>query len=138
MTITPTTFSLGAVRRLSIASKLSVTGLVLTAAGMLLQIAAGSTLYPSLAGPIVLLASAVIVLFGPGRWTPYVGLLVPLVLGVGATMAALMTGDFADQLTNSGEPVLLVASVLHVFGLAVAVAGGVGMVLGRRTDARER
>ena len=34
------------VSRLSNAAKLSVTGLVLTAAGMLLQIAAGSQLYP--------------------------------------------------------------------------------------------
>jgi hypothetical protein len=53
-----------------------VTGLVLTAAGMLLQIAAGSELYPTYAGPIVLLAAAVIVAFGPGRWPSYVGLLV--------------------------------------------------------------
>jgi hypothetical protein len=132
------TFSLHTVRRLSNAAKLNATGLVVTAAGMLLQIAAGSTLYPSLTGPIVLLAAAVIVLFGPGRWTPYVGLLVPLVLGVGATIAALMTGDFVDQLTDLSMPGIFVGSLLHVIGLVAAVAGGVGMVLGRRADARER
>ena len=71
------------VRRLSNAATLSVIGLVLTAAGMLLQVAAGSELYPTFAGPIVLLAAAVIVAFGSGRWTPYVALLVPLVLGEG-------------------------------------------------------
>lgn len=135
MTTAPSTRSLSAVRRLSNASKLNAAGLVLTAAGMMLQIAAGSTLYPSLAGPIVLVASAVIVLFGPGRWTPYVGLLVPLVLGVGATIAALMTGDFIDQLTYFGEPGLPVGSVLHVIGLVVALAGGVGMLVGRRASA---
>jgi hypothetical protein len=105
---------------------------------MVLQIAAGSTLYPSLAGPIVLLGSAVIVLFGPGRWTPYIGLLVPLVLGVGAAIAALMTGDFVDQLTNVSLAGVFIGSLLHVIGLVAAVAGGVGMVLGRRAGERER
>ena len=132
------TFSLDAVRRLSNAAKLNVTGLVLTAAGMSLQMAAGSTLYPSLAGPIVLLVTAVIVLFGPGRWTPYIGLLVPLVLGVGATIAALMTGDFLDQLTDVDRAGILIGSLLHVIGLVAAVAGGVGMVLARRVVRVER
>ena len=125
------TLSLDSVRRLSSAAKLNVTGLVLTAAGMLLQIAAGSTLYPSLAGPIVLLAAAVIVVFGPGRWTPYVGLLVPFVLAAGAIVAAVMTGDFIDQLTDVGRVGILVGSLVHVAGLTAAVAGGVGMLLGR-------
>jgi hypothetical protein len=40
-------------------------GLVLTAAGMLVQIAAGSTLYPSITGPIVLIVAAIFVAFGP-------------------------------------------------------------------------
>jgi hypothetical protein len=135
VTTTPRNFSLTTVRRLSSASKLNATGLVLTGAGMLIQVAAGSTLYPSFAGPIVLLASAVIVLFGPARWTPFVGLLVPLALGVGALIAALMTGDFVDQLTNVGEPGVLVGSVFHVIGLTAAVVGGVGMVQNRRTGA---
>ena len=59
--------SLDAVRRLSNAAKLTVTDLVLAAADMTLQMAAGFVLYPSLAGPIVLLVTSVIVLSGPGR-----------------------------------------------------------------------
>lgn len=70
------------------AAELNVAGLLLTAAGMLLQIAAGSTLYPSVAGPIVLVVVALIVAFAPGRWTTWVGLIVPLVLGLGAIVAA--------------------------------------------------
>lgn len=119
-------------RRLSNAAKLSVTGLVLTAAGMLLQIAAGSELYPTFAGPIALLAAAVIVAFVRRRWTPYVGLLVPLVLGVGAIIAAVMTGEFVSQLTDVGNPGVLVGSLMHVIGLVAAVAGSVGMLLGPR------
>jgi hypothetical protein len=127
----PSTLSLDSVRRLSTATKLNAVGLVLTAAGMLLQIAAGSTLYPSLAGPIVLLAAAAIVVLRPGRWSPYVGLVVPLVLGIGALVAALISGTFVDQLTDLGRMGLVVGSLMHVVGLIAAVAGGVGMVLGR-------
>jgi hypothetical protein len=129
---------LESVRRLSIAAKLNVAGLVLTAVGMLLQIASGSTLYPSLSGPIVLIVAAVIVAFGPGRWTPYVGLVIPLVLGLGAIVAAVMTGEFIDQLTQTGRAGVLLGSFLHVIGLVAAVGGGVGMVLGRRAAPVER
>ncbi len=119
------------VRRRSNAAKLNVAGLVLTAAGMLLQIATGSTLYPSFAGPIVLLAAAVVVTFWSGRWTPYVALLVPLVLGLGAIIAAVMTGEFIKQLTDVGKAGIFLGSVMHLVGLIAAVAGGVGMLRGR-------
>lgn len=119
------------VRQLSSAAKLNVAGLVLTAAGMLLQIAAGSELYPSLAGPIVLLATAVLVAFLRGRWTAYVGILVPLVLGVGAIIAALISGEFIEQLTDIGNPGIFLGSLMHVIGLTAAVVGGFGMLLGR-------
>ena len=56
---------LGRSQRLSNPARLNVIGLVLTAAGMLLQIAAGWKLYPSLAGPIVLLVTAGVVALGP-------------------------------------------------------------------------
>jgi hypothetical protein len=115
--------------RLSIGAAVNVLGLVLTAAGMLLQIAAGSDLYPSLTGPIVLLATAVLVVFGPRRWTRWVGLGVPLVLGIGAAVAAVMTGAFIDQLTSASEVPLLLGSWMHVVGLVTAVGGGVRVVM---------
>ena len=120
------------VKHLSKWAWLSVIGLVLTAAGMLLQIAAGSELYPSLTGPIVLLAAAVFVAFGPGRWTPYAALVVPLVLGIGAIVAAVMTGEFIDQLATFGNLAIVLGSLMHMIGLSAAVAGGVGMLLDRR------
>jgi hypothetical protein len=124
---------------LSNAAKLNVAGLVATAGGMLLQIAAGSTLYPSLAGPIVLLVAAVLVVFGPARWTPWVGLLVPLLLGVGVTIAAVMTGEFIGQLTDFGNAGIVLGSLMHVIGLIAAVAGGLGLLLGwRAAGGRER
>jgi hypothetical protein len=126
---------LNRVGRLSNAAKLTVIGLVLAAAGMLLQIAAGSGLYPTFAGPIVLLAAAVLVAFGPGRWAPYVALLVPLVLGLGAIVAAVITGEFIAQLTDLGNAGILLGSFMHVIGLIAAVAGGVGMLRRRAAAA---
>lgn len=125
------------VTQLSNAAKLNEVGLVVTAAGMLLQIAAGSGLYPSFAGPIVLLVTAVVVAFWPRRWMAYVALLVPLVLGLGAIIAAVMSGEFIEQLTDTGNVGILVGSWMHVIGLIAAVAGGVGMLMGRR-EASER
>lgn len=135
----PTTALSGSrVSRLSSAARLNIVGLVVTAAAMLLQIAAGSTLYPSVTGPIVLVATALVVAFVPGRWTAYAGLIVPLVLGVGAIVAAVMTGGFIDQLRNPGNPGVFVGSLLHVVGLVAAVGGGVRMMLDRRTGERGR
>ena len=76
----------------------------------------------------MLLAAAVFVAFGPGRWTPYVALLLPLVLGSGAIIAAVMTGEFITQVTDIGKPGILVGSLLHVIGLIAAVAAGLGML----------
>ena len=132
------TLSLHTVRALSNAARLNVAGLGLTAAAMLLQMAAGSTLYPSVTGPVVLLVTALLVAFVPGRRTAYAGLVVPLVLGLGAIVAAAMSGGFMDQLTNVGNPGLLLGSILHIVGLVAAVAGGVGMILGRVAGARGR
>jgi cadmium resistance protein CadD (predicted permease) len=129
----PTTArSMQTVRQRSSTARLNVVALVVASAAMLLQIAAGSTLYPSVTGPIVLVATALAVAFVPGRWVAYMGLAVPLVLGVGAIVAAAMTGDFIDQLTDLGNPGLVLGSLLHVVGLTAAVAGGIGLVLGQR------
>ena len=113
----------------SSSAKLNFTGLVLAAAGIVLQIAAGSTLYPSFLGPAALLGTAVLVALVHDRWTSYVALLVPLLMGVGALVTALINGDFIRQLTGFGEPAIVLGSVMHVIGLIAAVAGGVGMVL---------
>lgn len=123
--------------QLSNPAKLNVAGLVVTAAGMLLQIAAGSGLYPSLAGPIVLLVTAAVVALWPRRWMAYVALVVPLVLGLGAIVAAVMTGEFIEQLTDVGNLGIFIGSLMHVIGLIAAVVGGVGMLMGRR-EASER
>ncbi len=135
MTSPMSALSMNAARQQSTMTRLTIAGLVTTAGAMLLQIASGSTLYPSVTGPIVLLVTALVVAFVPGRWPAYLGLAVPLVLGLGAIVAAVMTGDFIEQLTDIGKPALFAGSVLHVLGLIAAVAGAVGMTRGPQVAA---
>ena len=120
--------------QLSSWARLNVIGLALAAAGMLLQMAAGSDLYPTVTGPIVLFAAAVLVALGSPRWTRFIGLGVPLLLGVGAIVAAVMTGELVDQLASLGNPAIVVGTLMHVVGLGAAVTGGVGMLLDRRSQ----
>lgn len=117
---------------LSNEAKLNVIGVVLAAIGMLFEIGAGSELYPTLSGPIVLLVGAAIVAFGPGRWTAYVGLIVPLVLGVGLAVSAVMSPAFFEQVMDFGNAAIVLGSLLHVAGLIAGVVGGFGMVLRNR------
>jgi hypothetical protein len=123
-------------RQLSQWTWLNVFGLVMAAAGMMLQIAAGSELYPTFTGPIVLVATAGLVVLGPANWTRFVGLIVPVVLAVGAVVAAAMTSTFIDQLTDLGHAPIVVGSLMHVIGLTAAITGGVGMLRGHRGTAR--
>ena len=118
-------------RSLESDAKLNVIGLVVAATGIGLEIAAGSRLYPTVALPIVLLVGAAIVAFAAGRWTRYVGLVIPLVLAVGLAISIALARTFIDQLTDIGNVGILVGSLLHVVGLVVAVAGGIRMVLRR-------
>jgi hypothetical protein len=120
---------------MSRATFLTVTGLVLAAIGMLVEIGAGSDLYPTLSGPIVLLVTAAIVALRPGRWTGYIGFAVPLVLGAGLIISAVVSPGFVDQLIDMGNPAILVGSFAHVVGLTVAVAGASRLVVcrGRET-----
>lgn len=122
-------------RSLSNARKLALAGLVLAAIGMLLEIGSGSELYPTLTGPIVLLVTAAIVALRPTRWTGYVGLIVPLVLGIGLIVSAVMSAAFLEQLTDLGNAGIVAGSIAHVIGLVAAVAGGFGMILGTESQA---
>ncbi len=114
---------------LSNGAKLNVSGLGLAAIGMLLEIGAGSALYPTLTGPIVLLVGATLVALQLGRWTAYVGLLIPLVLAIGLAISAVMSPAFAEQLVGLDNAGLVLGSLLHLLGLIAAVIGGLGMVL---------
>jgi hypothetical protein len=113
---------------LSAAGKLNVAGMVIAAAGIIIQIASGSDLYPTIPpGPIVLLAGAALVALGPWRWTPIVGVFVPLFLFVGAVVAAVNSGEFVDQLANPGQVGIgiFAGDVIQMLGVITALVAGI-------------
>jgi hypothetical protein len=119
-------------RPLSTPSRLNTAALVVTAGGMVLQIASGSALYPTIPpGPIILLVGAGIVSLGPRRWSPIVGLVVPLVLTVGGTIAAAAGNEFLDQLSETAESGIFVGTAVHLLGLIAALVTGIVAI--RRT-----
>ena len=113
---------------LSAAGKLNVAGMVTAAAGIIIQIASGSDLYPTIPpGPIILLAGAALVALGPWRWTPIVGVVVPLFLLVGAVLAAVNSGEFVDQLTDPGQAGvgIVAGDVIQMLGVITALVAGI-------------
>jgi len=123
---------------LSAAGKLNVAGMVTAAAAIIIQIASGSDLYPTISpGPIILLAGAGLVALGPWRWTPIVGVVVPLFLLVGAVVAAVNSGEFVDQLTSLGQVGIgiFAGDVIQLLGVITAlVAGSVALRQSARTQ----
>jgi hypothetical protein len=110
---------------LSAAGKLNVAGMAAAAIGIIIQIASGSELYPTVPpGPIILLAGAALVALGPWRWTPVVGVVVPLFLLVGAVIAAIVSGEFVDQLSDPGQVGVFAGDVLQLLGVITALVAG--------------
>ena len=115
-------------------AKLNAVALATTAAGIVLQIAAGSELYPAIPpGPVILLAGAGVVAFGPWRWTAIVGLAVPVVLTVGGIVSALAGNEFLDQLTQPAEPGIFAGTLIQLIGQAAALVTGF-VVMTRRSS----
>jgi hypothetical protein len=115
-------------RPLSGRARLNIFGLVLAAGGMVLQIAAGSDLFPTIPpGPIILLAAAVFLTSGPRAWAPYLATVVPAFVIVGGIIASAVNGAFIDQLTDIGEPGIFIGSWVQVAGLLLAFFAGITM-----------
>lgn len=117
-------------QRKSNAGRINVGALLLAAAALLAVFASAPDLFPSIPpGPIILAAAAAIVAFAPGRWTPIVGVLVPLVILIGG----IITGGIADTLNESVE--VVVGSIVQIAALAVAIISGVvNTTRGRSND----
>jgi hypothetical protein len=110
---------------LSTPAKMNAVALAVTAAGMLLQITSGSDLYPTIPpGPIILLVGAGVVALGLRRWSPIIGLVVPLILTVGGIVAAASGNPFLDQLSEPAEPGIFVGTIVHLLGLIAALFAG--------------
>ncbi len=107
------------------AARLLVVGLVVAAAGMLIQYAAGVD-YPTIPpGPIIALVAAAVVAFGPWRRAPVVGLVAAVFISLGGVTATIAGNGFGPQLSDPGAVGGFVGTLVQIDGLVVAVAAGV-------------
>ena len=96
-------------------------GLVLAAAGLIVQILTGVPGFPLIPpGPIILLAAAAVVLWWRWRWAPGVGLLAALFISVGG----VLEGSVFDRLAAPSAVGPFLGSAIQLLGLVVAVVAG--------------
>jgi len=106
-------------------ARLLVVGLVVAAAGMLIQYASGVE-YPTIPpGPIIALVAAAVVAFGPWRRAPVVGLVAAVFISLGGVIATIAGNGFTEQLSDPGAVGGFVGTLVQIAGLVIAVAAGV-------------
>jgi hypothetical protein len=108
---------------LSTRGKVNVAGMVVAAAGILVQYFTGAEGFPLIPpGPIILIVAAAVVASQAWRWTPVVGVIAPLFVLVGGTIATI-AGD--APLTNPAEVGSFVGAVIQFLGSITAVVAGI-------------
>ena len=107
------------------AAMLNVAGLVVAAAGILIQYVSGVD-YPTVPpGPIILLAAAAVVAFGPWRRSPFVGLGAAVFLSIGGAIATIAGNGFSETLGDPGEVGGFAGAAVQIVGLAIALPTGI-------------
>jgi hypothetical protein len=107
------------------ATKLNAAGLVIAAAGIMIQYASGVDFPTIPPGPIILLAAAALVVFGPRRWGAVVGLVVALFVALGGTIATIVGEGFSPQLSDPSAVGGFAGTLVQIAGLVIAVAAGI-------------
>jgi len=116
------------------AAKLLVAGLVIAAAGMLVQYASGVE-YPTIPpGPIIALLSAAVVAWTPWRRRAAVGLVAAVFISTGGLVATIAGNGWGPQLSDPGAVGGFAGTLVQIGGLLLAVPAGVAAV--RRARAR--
>jgi hypothetical protein len=114
--------------------RLNAVGLIIAAAGIMLQYVLGVEGYPTIPpGPIILLAAALIVARGPRRWAPAVGLGAALFVSIGGVVATIAGNGFRTTLGDPGEVGGFIGAFVQIAGLLLADAAGVAAVRRRRS-----
>jgi hypothetical protein len=103
------------------AAMLTVAGLVVAAAGIMIQYMSGVN-YPTIPpGPIILLVAAAVVAFGRWRWSPVVGLVAALFLSIGGAIATIAGNGFSQTLGDPGQVGAFTGALIQIIGLAIAL-----------------
>lgn len=115
--------------KLSAARSINVGALLVAAAGVFIIFVSAPDLFPTVpAGVLILAAAAAIVAFVPGRWTPIVGVLIPLMTAIGG----IANGTSIDILQGEENAGAILGTVIQYPALITAIAAGtVAMVSDR-------
>lgn len=104
-------------------AKLASTGLLVGAAGIVLQIVGGIDFPVVPPGLVILVVAAGLVAFARWRWVPFIAVVVPLFLLVGGTVAIANEDE-----PNRTDVVALSGTVVQAIGLVIALIAGVQLV----------
>jgi hypothetical protein len=111
--------------RRSWAATLTAVGLVVAATGIVIQYVSGVD-YPTIPpGPIILLAAAAVVVFGPWSWAIRVGLGAALFLTIGGAIATIAGNGYAETLGDPDEAGGFAGAAIQIAGLAIALPAGI-------------
>jgi hypothetical protein len=114
----------------------NVVGLVVAAAGIMIQYVSGVD-YPTIPpGAIILLVAAAVVAFGPWRRSPVVGLVAALFLMIGGAIATIAGNGFNETLGDPSGVGGFVGAVIQIVGLAIALPAGIVAAKGSSRRAR--
>ncbi len=107
--------------KLSPARRINVGALLVAAAAVFIVFVSAPDLFPGVPpGLLILAAAAAIVAFVPGRWTPIVGVLIPLAIAIGG-IASRTSIDILQGEENAGA---ILGTLIQYPALITAIAAG--------------
>jgi hypothetical protein len=109
--------------QLSTARKFAVAGLAAAAAGIIVQILGGAD-YPAIPPGALLLVAAAVLFAIRTRWTPMVGLVIPVFLSIGA----VATPNMRDHLGEPSRAVVFTGTLIQLLGMAAGLVFGAAVV----------
>jgi hypothetical protein len=109
--------------QLSTARKFAVAGLAAAAAGIIVQILGGAD-YPAIPPGALLLVAAAVLFAIRTRWTPMVGLVIPVFLSIGA----VATPNMRDYLGEPSRAVVFTGTLIQLLGMAAGLVFGAAVV----------
>jgi hypothetical protein len=114
---------------LSAPAKVNVAGLVVAAAGILIQYFSGVEGFPAVPpGPFIFVGAAALIVWGPWRWIPAVGVLAPLLGLVLGTMATISNWETTAPLSDAGKIGGFAGAIAQFAGLIAALGAGIVVV----------
>ncbi len=105
----------------STAKRINIGALLVAAAGVFVIFLSAPDLFPAVPpGVLILIAVAGIVAFVSGRWTPIIGVLIPLMIAIGG-IASGTTIDIVRGEENAGA---IIGTAIQYPALITAIAAG--------------